>query len=319
MAKTMLKKWLIGGLDQWIMIKEDQAKKTKPVLLFLHGGPGSAQMSYIDSFHKELDQDFTVVHWDQRGAGLSYKKDIPESSMTIGQFVEDTIELTEKLLSYNDQTKIYIAGYSWGSLIAIQAVHKRPDLYHAYYGISQVVDVLKEDIVSYELLLKKYQGKHFITRCLRLLTPPPWKRTSAHALFSLYKEFAKVGLTHRWKPLFQMLYAFLVSKHYQLKDKWKFLMGQKYSQDLLWDELMNESIQYRVSSILIPCYFIIGEHDMITPAAVSKPYVDQLTAPIKEWFTFKESAHSPHIEEPEEFIRIVRKTATHHLQGKLDL
>lgn len=315
----MLKKWLIGGLDQWIMIKEDQVEKTKPVLLFLHGGPGSAQMSYIDSFHKELDQDFTVVHWDQRGAGLSYQKNIPQSSMTIGQFVEDTIELTEKLLSYNDQTKIYIAGYSWGSLIAIQAVHKRPDLYHAYYGISQVVDVLKEDIVSYELLLKKYQGKHFFTRCLRLLTPPPWKRTSAHALFSLCKEFAKVGLTHRWKPLFQMLYAFLVSKHYQLKDKWKFLMGQKYSQDLLWDELMNESIQYRVSSILIPCYFIIGEHDMITPAAVSKPYVDQLTAPIKEWFTFKESAHSPHIEEPEEFIRIVRKTATHHLQGKLDL
>ncbi|EIL84640.1 alpha/beta fold hydrolase [Bacillus altitudinis] len=319
MTKTMLKKWPIGGLDQWIMIKEDQAEKTKPVLLFLHGGPGSAQMSYIDSFHKELDQDFTVVHWDQRGAGLSYQKNIPESSMTIGQFVEDTIELTEKLLSYNDQTKIYIAGYSWGSLIAIQAVHKRPDLYHAYYGISQVVDVLKEDIVSYELLLKKYQGKHFITRCLKLLTPPPWKRTFAHALFSVYKEFAKVGLTHRWKPLFQMLYAFLVSKHYQLKDKWKFLMGQKYSQELLWDELMNESIQYRVSSILIPCYFIIGEHDMITPAAVSKPYVDQLTAPIKEWFTFKESAHSPHIEEPEEFIRIVRKTATHHLQGKLDL
>ncbi|MCL6798415.1 alpha/beta hydrolase [Bacillus altitudinis] len=319
MAKTMLKKWPIGGLDQWIMIKEDQAEKTKPVLLFLHGGPGSAQMSYIDSFHRELDQDFIVVHWDQRGAGLSYQKNIPESSMTIGQFVEDTIELTEKLLSYNDQTKIYIAGYSWGSLIAIQAVHKRPDLYHAYYGISQVVDVLKEDVVSYELLLKKYQGKHFFTRCLKLLTPPPWKRTSAHALFSLYKEFAKVGLTHRWKPLFQMLYAFLVSKHYQLKDKWKFLMGQKYSQDMLWDELMNESIQYRVSSILIPCYFIIGEHDMITPAAVSKPYVDQLTAPIKEWFTFKESAHSPHIEEPEEFIRIVRKTATHHLQGKLDL
>ncbi|MDG3044792.1 prolyl oligopeptidase family serine peptidase [Bacillus sp. B6(2022)] len=78
--------------------------------------------------------------------------------MTIRQFVEDTIELTEKLLSYTDQAKIYIAGYSWGSLIAIQAVHKRPDLYHAYYGISQVVDVLKEDIVSYELLLKNIKA-----------------------------------------------------------------------------------------------------------------------------------------------------------------
>lgn len=318
MAKTNLKKWMIGGLEQWIMIKEDHSK-TKPVLLFLHGGPGSAQISYIDSFHEELDQDFIVVHWDQRGAGLSYQKNISDSSMTIQQFVEDTIELTEKLLSYTGKTKVYIAGYSWGSLIGIQAVHKRPDLYHAYYGISQVVDVLKEDIVSYELLLKKYHRNRLFTRCLQLLTPPPWKRTSAHALFSLYKEIAKVGLTHRWKPLFQMAHAFLRSKHYQLKDKWKFLKGQKYSQVKLWDQLMNERIQYRVSSILIPCYFIIGEHDMITPAAVSKPYVDQLKAPIKEWFIFKESAHSPHIEEPDEFIRIVRKTAIHHLQGRLDL
>ncbi|PCK23575.1 alpha/beta hydrolase [Bacillus pumilus] len=319
MAKTYLKKWLIGGVDQWTMMKEDHSKETKPVLLFLHGGPGSAQISYIDSFHEELDQDFTVVHWDQRGAGLSYQKNIPATSMTIQQFVEDTIELTEKLLSHVGQSKIYIAGYSWGSLIAIQAVHKRPDLYHAYYGISQVVDVLKEDIVSYELLLKKYHHNRLFTSCLRLLTPPPWKRTSAHVWFSLYKEFAKVGLTHRWKPLFQMMRAFLYSKHYQLIDKWRFLKGQKFSQDKLWDELMNESIQYRVSTILIPCYFINGEHDLITPANVSKPYVDQLTAPIKEWFIFKHSAHSPHIEEPGEFIRIVRKTAIHHLQGKLDL
>ncbi|WP_144463317.1 alpha/beta fold hydrolase [Bacillus pumilus] len=319
MAKTYLKKWLIGGVDQWIMIKEDHTSETKPVLLFVHGGPGSAQISYIDSFHEGLKQDFTVVHWDQRGAGLSYQKYLPDSSMTIQQFIEDTIELTEKVLSYLGQSKLYIAGYSWGSLIAIQAVHKRPDLYHAYYGISQVVDVLKEDIVSYELLLKKYHRNRLFTWCLRLLTPPPWKRISAHALFSLYKELGSVGFTHKWRPLIQMLRGFLFSKTYQLKDKWNFLKGQKLSQDMLWDELMNESIEYRVSTILIPCYFIIGEYDMITPAAVSKPYVEKLTAPIKEWFTFKESAHSPHLEEPEEFIRTIKKTAVHHLQGKLDL
>ncbi|MEI4790084.1 alpha/beta hydrolase [Bacillus sp. FJAT-53060] len=319
MAKTYLKKWVIGGVDQWTMMKEDHSKETKPVLLFLHGGPGSAQISYIGSFHEELDQDFTVVQWDQRGAGLSYQKNIPASSMTIQQFVEDTIELTEKLLSHVGQSKLYIAGYSWGSLIAIQAVHRRPYLYHAYYGISQVVDVLKENIVSYELLQRKYHRNRLFTSCLRLLTPPPWKRSSAHALFSLYKEFAKAGFTLRWKPIFQMMGAFLHSKHYQLIDKWRFLKGQKFSQSKLWDELMNESIQNRVSTILIPCYFINGAHDLITPADVSKPYVDQLTTPIKEWFTFKDSAHSPHLEEPDEFIRIVRKTAIHHLQGKLDL
>lgn len=172
MAKTYLKKWSIGGIDQWISMKEDQTSETKPVLLFLHGGPGSAQISYIDSFLEELDQDFTVVHWDQRGAGLSYQENLPDASMTIQQFIEDTIELTEKILSYLGHSKLYIAGYSWGSLIAIQAVHKRPDLYHAYYGISQVVDVLKEDIVSYELLLKKYHRNRLFAGCLRLLTPP---------------------------------------------------------------------------------------------------------------------------------------------------
>ena len=114
MAKTYLKKWLIGGIDQWILMKEDETSETKPVLLFLHGGPGSAQISYIDSFHEELDQDFTVVHWDQRGAGLSYQENLPDESMTIQQFIEDTIELTEKLLSHLGHSKLYIAGYSSG-------------------------------------------------------------------------------------------------------------------------------------------------------------------------------------------------------------
>ncbi|MDM5296717.1 alpha/beta hydrolase [Bacillus pumilus] len=311
MAKTYLKKWSIGGIHQWIMLKESQIKETKPVLLFLHGGPGSAHLSYMDSFHGELDEHFNVIHWDQRGAGLSYQKDIPAESMTIQQFVDDTIELTEKLLSYVGHLKLYIAGYSWGSLIAIQAVHKRPDLFHAYYGISQVVDVAKEDMISYELLLQN--DDRLLRAALRLLTPPPWNHSFAHALFSMYKEFAKVGLTHSLKPLLQMVFAFLSSKHYRVRDKWKFLKGQSYSQNMLWDELMKESIQDRVSSILIPCYFIIGKYDFITPAAVSKPYVDQLIAPIKEWYTFENSAHSPHIEERDRFIHIMRQTAIHHL------
>ncbi|MGE6632382.1 alpha/beta fold hydrolase [Bacillus sp. NPDC077027] len=314
MEKPIFKKWNIGGIDQWIMINKNQTHYEKPILLFLHGGPGTAQISYIDLFHQELDKYFTMVNWDQRGAGLSYHEDIPLTSMNINQFIEDTIELSEKLLAFYGQSKLYLVGYSWGSLLGIQAVKRRPDLYYAYYGISQVVNVQQEDVISYELLLDRIKTKRLFTACMRMLTPPPWKRTYSHALFYMFKEFANVGLTHKWKPFVQLISGFICSTHYGWKDKLKFLKGQKFSQRALWKELMQESIQNRVSSILIPCYFLIGKHDLITPQAISKPYFQQLTAPIKEWFTFEKSAHSPHIEEPQKYMSILRKTATYHLK-----
>jgi predicted alpha/beta-fold hydrolase len=62
----------IGGIDQWITIKG--GNRNNPVVLFLHGGPGDALSPFADAMFAGWEKDFTLVPWDQRGAGRTYGK-----------------------------------------------------------------------------------------------------------------------------------------------------------------------------------------------------------------------------------------------------
>ncbi|WP_350308353.1 alpha/beta fold hydrolase [Bacillus subtilis] len=109
---AIMKELSIGNTKQMLMINGVDVKN--PLLLFLHGGPGTPQIGYVRHYQKELEQYFTVVHWDQRGSGLSYSKRISHHSMTIDHFIKDTIQVTQWLLAHFSKSKLYLAGHSWG-------------------------------------------------------------------------------------------------------------------------------------------------------------------------------------------------------------
>lgn len=111
--RTSLEHVPIGGIKQWLLIRGKQ--KDVPVLLFVHGGPGGAQIGFARHFQGILEEHFIVVNWDQRGAGLSYSKDIPSGSMRIDQFVSDLIEVTDYLRNRFLRKKIYLVGHSFGT------------------------------------------------------------------------------------------------------------------------------------------------------------------------------------------------------------
>lgn len=113
---AIMKELSIGNTKQMLMINGVDVKN--PLLLFLHGGPGTPQIGYVRHYQKELEQYFTVVHWDQRGSGLSYSKRISHHSMTINHFIKDTIQVTQWLLAHFSKSKLYLAGHSWGSILA---------------------------------------------------------------------------------------------------------------------------------------------------------------------------------------------------------
>lgn len=114
---AIMKELSIGNTKQMLMINGVDVKN--PLLLFLHGGPGTPQIGYVRHYQKELEQYFTVVHWDQRGSGLSYSKRISHHSMTINHFIKDTIQVTQWLLAHFSKSKLYLAGHSWGSILAL--------------------------------------------------------------------------------------------------------------------------------------------------------------------------------------------------------
>jgi pimeloyl-ACP methyl ester carboxylesterase len=128
----------IGGIDQWITIKG--ADRNNPVVLFLHGGPGDAWSPFADALFGGWEKEFTLVQWDQRGAGRTYGKSGPsiEPTMTIERMAQDGIEVAEFLTKHLNKKQIIIEGASWGSILGINMAHARPDLFYAYVGVAQL-------------------------------------------------------------------------------------------------------------------------------------------------------------------------------------
>src|SRR5689334_8165228 len=114
----------IGGITQWISLRSENIRN--PIMLFLHGGPGTAQISFSRKSQRRLEDSFLVVNWDQRGSGRSYSRSLRKEYMKIECFVEDAEELIEYLLKRFGQKKVYLVGHSWGTIIGSYLTAKRP-------------------------------------------------------------------------------------------------------------------------------------------------------------------------------------------------
>lgn len=310
---AIMKELSIENTKQMLMINGADVKN--PLLLFLHGGPGTPQIGYVRHYQKELEQRFTVVHWDQRGSGLSYSKRIPHHSMTISHFVKDAIQVTQWLLDHFSKTKLYLAGHSWGSLLALHVLQQHPDLFYAYYGISQVVNPHYEESAAYHYLREMSDTKRvsIVTLLIRFIGPPPWEKDIQHIIYRFCVEMGRGGFTHHRRQSLAILFQMLNGNEYGIKNMHKFLNGQRFTKIHLTDELYNFNAFKSVPSIKVPCFFISGRHDLIVPAEISKQYYQVLEAPEKRWLQFENSAHTPHIEEPSLFASTLSSHALHHL------
>ncbi len=301
-----LEKVSVGGADQWILIRGRNA--SSPVLLFLHGGPGSPEMPIMPQVGAALEDHFVVVHWDQRGAGKSYTRKVPEGSMNVGQFVSDAHELIEMLRKRFGVEKIYLVGHSWGSILGVLLVQKHPELFYAYVGIGQCVDLDRNESISYQFVLDealKRDNKRAI-RQLEKIGPPP------------YEEHKELTIQRRWLQKFggafveitypDLAWMALKSKEYGPRDYVKFLQGGWFSTKIMWDEILKINFLEQAPRLEAPVYFFEGRHDYNTPWELVQEYYDALDAPRgKHLVWFENSAHSPNLEEPERFVEEMAK------------
>ena len=129
----------------------------KPVLLFVHGGPGMPEYWLTRRFPVHLDELYTVVWWEQRGSGLSYEPGISAKEMTAERFVADTLAVSNHLRERFGQEKIYLMAHSWESYIGLQAAAQGPELYHAYIGVAQITHQIESETLAYEYMLQRYR------------------------------------------------------------------------------------------------------------------------------------------------------------------
>ncbi len=298
---------LLNGVKQSLLIRSYNIKN--PVILYIHGGPGSPEMPLIRYFNKQLEQHFTVVCWEQRGAGKSFNRSVPASTFTIAQFVDDGYELSKYLAKRFNQEKIYIIGHSWGTIISTLLARNHPELFYAYIGVGQVVNAELSEKLSYKLVLEKaIESNHAkAIKELRQINTPDYLTIDHNN-----KWLKQLTIERKWVTFFggsirnqnnynQFLRIIIKSPEYSIPDMIKYVRGSKSSLSLLWPEIMKTDFLNSIVQFEIPVYFFQGIYDFNCPAELINIYYPKIIAPKKELVLFNESAHNPGSEENEKF------------------
>jgi pimeloyl-ACP methyl ester carboxylesterase len=309
----------IGGLEQGMFIKGKNARN--PVLLYLHGG----MPDYFLTTHypTKLEEDFTVVWWEQRGSGLSFSPDIPPESVNPEQIISDTLEMTNYLRDRFGKEKIYLMGHSGGTFIGIQAAARAPELYHAYLGVAQMTNQLESEKLAYKYMLQRFKDDGNTTMVRQLEQAPVGDIVPLPASYLKVRDVAMhglgVGTTHDMKSIITgLLLASVLNSEYTLGEKVGMWRGKVFSGNRLRNTQLSTDLTKKVTRLEIPVYFFHGVYDYTVSYPLAKSYFDRLDAPVKGFYTFKHSAHSPLFEEPEKMREIVRADVLTGSKGLTD-
>jgi pimeloyl-ACP methyl ester carboxylesterase len=279
----------IGGIQQWITIRGED--RNNPVLLLLHGGPGDATNPWGYAGFRSWLKYFTVVQWDQRGAGRTLGKNGPALAWTISidRMTRDGIELVEFLRKSLGKERIILVGHSGGSILGIFMAKARPDLFYAFVGTGQVADPAKTYAVAYGELLKKAEvlGEQRATNELREVGPPP------------YSDGRGYAVQRKWSNLFEGADVFLMSTlglalsapGYTLRDINDWIEGQSLSAEHLVPQMNALEPKVLGGDFALPVLVIQGAEDFTTPTSLAETFVDSIRAPRKAFVPIEGGGH----------------------------
>jgi pimeloyl-ACP methyl ester carboxylesterase len=282
----------IGGIEQWMTIRGEDRRN--PVVLFLHGGPGDTTNPWGYAAFRSWLKAFTVVQWDQRGAGRTLGKSGPSvaATITIDRLTEDGIELAETVRRTLQKDKIILVGHSWGSILGVFMAKARPDLFSAFVGTGQVGDPQRNYVVAYEALLAKAVriGETRAIRELKEVGPPP------------YADGRGYGVQRRWSNLFEgadffiasMLGFALSAPEYRPRDISDWFDGQMLSAERLVPQTSASSpltAKALSGDFAVPVFVVQGAEDFTTPTSLARTFVESVRAPRKAFVTIPEGGH----------------------------
>lgn len=305
----------LGGVKQWINVRGNS--RDNPILLFIHGGPGSPMMPESWTFQRPWEDFFTVVQWDQRGAGKSFaSQGAAEVPLSADRIQADAEELIEHLRRRYGKQRIFLMGHSWGSIVGLRVAQHRPELLYAYVGVGQVVNGRRNEEVGYAQTLAEARrtGNQEAVKELQALGPYPGVMSPA--------VLEKVGVERKWDvALGGMIFGRstddaaqvrTLSPAYSDADLEATPAGEMRSVIALAPDAFATDFD-KVTAYRTPVFIFAGAHDRTTPQTEAKAYFDRITAPQKRFFLIRNAAHYVVNEAPgevlDDLVRFVRPLA----------
>jgi pimeloyl-ACP methyl ester carboxylesterase len=293
----------LGGIEQWITIRG--ANRANPILLVVHGGPGDAQ-SFLPDTYAVYEKDFTIVQWDQRGAGKTYIKN-PNSPPEPERVELDGIELARYLCDYLTKRKIVVLGHSWGTYLAIGMVQRRADLFAAYVGTGQVGSWRANVQAQFDFMLAKSRAagdRKKVELMEAIGTPDPksaaqyfswWRMRNPYMSRADAKWFEDLTQIIRTNPNFSEEYLKAMNE------------GMEYSGRTTLNAMLATELPTTAKVLNVPFFVIQGREDMATPTSVAVKYFKVVKAPRKKLIIIDHAGHFALVTHREEFLAALVK------------
>lgn len=316
-----LERVVLNGIEQTILVRGRDT--SKPVLLFLHGGPGMSFLPFVSLFHTgTLEENFIVVHWDQRGSGASYSNALTADDMRIDLVLDDALDLAEHLAARFGQEKIFLLGHSWGSALGFMAIAARPELFHAFVAAGEAVDWDVRQVQSYRWALDEARRRDAREAVDQLESLAPFDPSDLSHV-AVKNEWVEIFGGEYHDPDLYRRYEEHVGQgvEYSTADLRRFQKGIVWSRETLESDVARSgySLMRDLPEVEIPVVFFAGRFDQQTPSTLAKAYFDRLIAPHKEFLWFEDSAHYTIFAEPEktadELVRIARETLARNMES----
>lgn len=272
----------IGGIYQWVSMKGTDERN--PVLLFLHGGPGNSAMRYASKFTGALQEHFVVVMWDQRESGKTLELNPTREPMTLALMESDALEMINHLRTRFSRDKIYLMGHSWGGFLGLRMAFSNPQLLHAYFAVSPMVNQLESERLSLEWMKERAnrRGDQEAVHELSLVRVP--FQTGEQLYY--HRRWLAEGMGTK-PPARGFVVAWAA--------KWL----------PLYNEASSVNLCTQATEVRCPIYFFVGIKDHQTNFKLTEQYFHLVKAEKKELFWFSKSAHNLNLTEPGKLQELV--------------
>lgn len=296
----------IDGINQWISIRGRDRRN--PILLLLHGGPGSPDMPLAWTFQSPWEDYFTVVEWDQRGTGKTYASNTEAAmapGMTIDGMTKDAAQVVEYLRKRFHKRKIFVMGHSWGSVLGVELAQRHPDWLYAYVSVGQLVNTRKNEADGYAFALRQAEAHHNTEAVRELESIAPYPGTKGLTL-------DRIGIRSQWEMYYGGLSwgrrnyhfaanAWELSPEYSERDIDAIGKGSLFSLKYLLQPLLAVDFDH-TTHFKCPVVVFVGAHDYTTSHNLAVEWYRKLQAPSKRLVIFADSAHMIMLEQPGRFL-----------------
>ncbi len=303
---------MINGIEQYLLHYSTNGEL--PVILFLHGGPGMSESTFAYAFQNDLSNLFSVVHWDQRGAGKTLTKSKRNNNYpSVDELLDDLFEIVNYLKKKYNKDKIVVLGHSWGSVLGTLFVLKHPQEVLYYIGAGQVIDIVENEKIGYEKVkeLIVETGNKKDLDSLEKIGVYPEKNYNKTMIKKIQRIRILQGKYKIGMDFIPIIKTLLKSPIFRLSDIFSLFKGMNNNKKL-WDFLFKHSLYEESRDYKIPVFYILGDRDYQAPNTIANCYFDSINAPNKKMFFINDAGHFMMLDKPKLFANTLAEICRLH-------